>query len=236
MNDFVTTLKHVFIFEALDNKSLEDISRYCKPISYPAGDLIFMSEDQGKTFYIIRQGKVKISLAANNLQDVTVSLLEEGDFFGEMSILDESPRAADVIALSDVKLLIIYKDDFWTLLMKYPIITISLLKKMCQRLRKTNTRVKNKNASSLEKTIQALMEVADNHGKITKEGILLPGMTHQEWAFFAELSRETFTKSLSILKKEDLLTTHALEKKSLIIKNIEKLKIFCDSCQQVTHY
>lgn len=218
------SLSYVSLFDELTEEGLADIGQNYRRITYPAGNMIVMTEDMGATFYVIEEGRVKISLASDNLQEVTISLLGPGDFFGEMAILDDSPRAADVIALGDVKLLVVQDDNFLSHLQKYPSISINLLRVFCERLRKTNKRVRNKNLSSNGKVIQALLEVSEEQGKIIKEGILLPLLTHQEWAYYAEVSRETFTRSINALKKKDLISTYELNSKQFIINDTEELR------------
>jgi len=217
-------LSHVSLFQELQEKELTEIATSYRNVNYPAGNMIVMTEDFGQTFYVVEEGRVKISLASDNLQEVTISLLGPGDFFGEMSILDESPRAADVVALSDVRLLVIQKDNFLAHLNKYPSISINLLRVFCERLRKINKRVRNKNLSSTGKVIQALLEVSDEQGLVTREGIVLPILTHQEWAYYADVSRETFTRSINSLKKINLIETDEQNHKQFIIKNKEALR------------
>lgn len=224
MESIEKSLGYVSLFEEIPEDGLKEIAKNYRRISYPAGNMIVMTEDMGGTFYVIEDGRVKISLASENLQEVTISLLGAGDFFGEMSILDESPRAADVVALGDVKLLVIQKENFFEHLHKFPSISINLLRVMCERLRKVNKRVRNKNLSSNGKVIQALLEVADEQAKIIKEGTLLPHLTHQEWAFYADVSRETFTRSINALKKTGLVLPYEINTKQFIITDPEKLK------------
>lgn len=224
MEPIEKSLSYVSLFDELEEAGLADIAQNYRRITYPAGNMIVMTEDMGATFYVIEEGRVKISLASDNLQEVTISLLGPGDFFGEMAILDESPRAADVIALGDVKLLVVQNDNFLNHLKKYPSISINLLRVFCERLRKTNKRVRNKNLSSNGKVIQALLEVAEEQGIIIKEGILLPLLTHQEWAYYAEVSRETFTRSINSLKKNGLINTYDQNVKQFIIHNTEDLR------------
>lgn len=218
------SLSHVFLFQELKEESLKEIAYNYRRITYPAGNMIVMTEDMGQTFYVIEEGRVKISLASDNLQEVTISLLGPGDFFGEMSILDENPRAADVVALGDVKLLVVQKGDFLNHLHKYPVISINLLRVLCERLRKVNKRVRNKNLSSNGKVIQALLEIAEEQGVVIKEGILLPLLTHQEWSYYADVSRETFTRSINAFKKAELVLTYDLNPKQFIITDKENLK------------
>lgn len=218
------TLGYVYLFKDLDAEGLKDIAKKFRRIKYPAGNMIVMTEDTGGTFYVIEEGKAKICLASDNLQEVTISMLGSGDFFGEMSILDESPRAADVIALGDAVVLVCQKDNFMDILHKYPSVSINLLRVLSERLRKVNKRVRNKNLSSGGKVISALLEVAEEQGTMIKDGLLLPLLTHQEWAFYAEVSRETFTRSINALKKQGLILSYDQNPKQFIILNTEEIR------------
>jgi CRP-like cAMP-binding protein len=224
MDKIAKSLGYVSLFQDLDEESLNDLAANFRRIKYPSGNMIVMTEDMGQTFYVVEEGRVKISLATENLGEVTISLLTAGDFFGEMSMLDESPRAADVIALNDVTVLVIQRHKFLEYLHKYPSISINLLRVLCERLRKVNKRVRSKNLSSNGKVIQALLEVAEEQGKIIKDGTLLPLLTHQEWAFYADITRETFTRSINALKKTDLVNTYEPNPKQFILPDKEKLK------------
>jgi CRP-like cAMP-binding protein len=224
MEKIEKALGYVILFQDLTEEELKDIASNFRRIKYPAGNMIVMTEDMGQTFYVIENGRVKISLASENLQEVTISLLGAGDFFGEMSMLDESGRAADVVALNETTVLVIQRDHFLNFMHKYPSISINLLRVLCERLRKVNKRVRSKNLSSNGKVIQALLEVAEEQATIIKEGTLLPLLTHQEWAFYADVSRETFTRSINALKKSGLVHTYEQNPKQFIIHDQEKLK------------
>jgi CRP/FNR family transcriptional regulator len=224
MESLEKSLSHVFLFQQLNYEELKHLALDYRRISYPAGNMIVMTEDFGQTFYVVEEGRVKISLATENLQEVTISLLGAGDFFGEMSILDENPRAADVVALSNVKLLVVQKDPFIRHLHKFPSISINLLSVLCERLRKVNKRVQNKNLSSNGKVIQALLEIAEEQGKVIKGGILLPLLTHQEWAFYSDVSRETFTRAINALKKDKLVFQHQDNPQQFILPDKENIR------------
>ncbi|MEW5821186.1 MAG: Crp/Fnr family transcriptional regulator [Cyanobacteriota bacterium] len=224
MENIEKSLSYVSLFQEINEEGLTVLAKTFRRINYPAGNMIVMSEDMGQTFYVIEEGRVKISLASDNLQEVTISLLGQGDFFGEMSILDECPRAADVVALSDVKLLVVQKEHFIQHIHSFPSIGINLLRVLSERLRKVNKRVRNKNLSSNGKVIQALLEVAEEQGIISKEGMILPHLTHQEWAFYADVSRETFTRSINALKKVDLVKPYDGNTKQFVIIDQDKLR------------
>jgi CRP-like cAMP-binding protein len=105
--------------------------------NYRAGDFVFREGEAGAEMYIIQAGEVEIlKLAHDDLH--RLALLEEGDFFGEMAILEELPRTAAARAHTDCALLKIDHSTFDQLIRHNPEISIRMLRKLCHRLRMTN--------------------------------------------------------------------------------------------------
>lgn len=95
-------------------------------VEYPPDELIFCEYEPGNEFFFILKGKVRIVKIINN-REKTIDVLEEGDFFGEMSILEEEPRSAGAIAMGDVKVLRFHRDNFDALLEGNPQLAYKLL-------------------------------------------------------------------------------------------------------------
>lgn len=223
-NSLLEIIKNTVIFQELDTVALKYISNLCNYKDFTENQIICNSGSLADTFYIVAQGQVKMGIYNENSSCTTLWILNRGDVFGEIGVIDQKPFAFDLIALSRVKLLSINGDHFRNIMDKYPQINRFLLKEICEKLRLVTRRMKTKNASSLEKTAQTLMEVAINLGKSTEEGIALPSLTHQEWGFYAELSRESFTKSISLLRKQGIIKNHDKNQREIIICDLEKLK------------
>ncbi|MES1242454.1 MAG: cyclic nucleotide-binding domain-containing protein [Acidobacteriota bacterium] len=101
------------------------------------GDYVFREGELGTEMYIIHEGKVEI-LSGTGSSEQLLSVLEKGDFFGEMSILEDLPRAASARAVTDVKLLQINGSTFDQLLRNNPEIAVRMMRKLARRLRETD--------------------------------------------------------------------------------------------------
>jgi CRP-like cAMP-binding protein len=112
--------------------SLDDPSEFT--VSVKAGEFIFRERDAGKDMFIIREGQVKLAKHYAGLER-QVELLEAGDFFGEMSLLDEQPRELSAQAVSDCELFRIDTSTFDVLIQEAPEIPIRMLQKLGRRLR-----------------------------------------------------------------------------------------------------
>lgn len=120
-------------------------------VEFKDGDFIFHEGDLGTEMYIIHEGKVEILNQVGG-KEVVLAVLERGDFFGEMSVLEDLPRAASARALSNTRLLQINGSTFDQLLRDNPEIAVRMMRKLSRRLRETDELLRGttmyKNAST----------------------------------------------------------------------------------------
>src|ERR671916_478067 len=107
-------------------------------LSFQAGDLIFSQGDLGTDMFIIQEGEVDIIKHIGNEAHL-LSHLEKGDFFGEMALMENTPRTADALAKTDVKVVAINGSRFDEMLRKNPEIAVRIIRKYSKRLREANT-------------------------------------------------------------------------------------------------
>jgi CRP-like cAMP-binding protein len=105
--------------------------------AYSAGETIFTQGDLGTEMFIIQEGEVHIVKNLKGEQHI-LSRLEKGDFFGEMAVLENVPRSADAVAVTDVRVLIINGARFDEMLRKNPEIAVRIIRKYSKRLREAN--------------------------------------------------------------------------------------------------
>jgi len=100
---------------------------------YPNDSMIFSEHEPGEELYIIQQGKVKITKIINN-QEVLLAVLQKGDIFGEMALLENKPRSASAIAYGDVVVLAVNKTNFETMVVSQPQIATKLIQLLSERI------------------------------------------------------------------------------------------------------
>ena len=151
-------------------------------------------------------------------------MLNAGDFFGEMSLLDGESRSANVIALEDTEVLSLFRDDFLDVLHDYPKIAIQLLKEMTSRLRKSDRQIVSLSLSDAEKRIAlCIVRFADEQGIIKNGQVTIPKIPiQQDIANMAGTSRETVSRAMSLLKDEKYIERNGKELKILDYKNFIK--------------
>ncbi len=216
----ISTLKDIELFEDLDDSSLKDILTVCKISHYEKDNIILFEEDLGNLLFFIVNGKVKISRINEAGKEIILSIIEENDYFGEMSILDGEARSANAVALSDTTVFTINKLNFFSILQKYPKIAINLLKTLTKRLRKADKLIESLSLNNAEHRIcNTILTIAENMGTYNNKKVTIEKMPNQEIiANMSGTSRETVSRMFSKLKTKNLIVT---SKHTLIIENYE---------------
>ena len=112
-------------------------------ITYRKGDVIFSEGDMGDTMYIIQSGVVEISHIKDGNRNV-LAILEKGNFFGEMALIDSRTRSATATSISRSRLLLLTRDTLMERVRQDPGVVIHLLNTLCKRLAETNLALRNK--------------------------------------------------------------------------------------------
>ena len=159
------------------------------------------------------EGSVKVTRLSKDGREVILAMLNEGDFFGEMSLLDGESRSANVIALEKTEVLTLDRRDFLDVVNDYPQIAVMLLKELAGRLRKSDRQIASLSLSDAEKRIAlCIIRFADEQGVIQNGKVSIPKTPiQQDIANMAGTSRETVSRALSILEKEDLIARNGRE-------------------------
>jgi len=121
------------IFAGLKKGQLKSIARSSKERSFKSGDEIVREGDLGVGFYLILGGSAEVRRAGRVL-----TRLGRGQFFGEMGLLDQQPRSADVVALEETNCLVLSAPTFWSLVSTNPKIARTMVQELARRLRVTN--------------------------------------------------------------------------------------------------
>ncbi len=137
-------LRKVPLFQDLTQDELERlltlvVARQCRK-----NETIVLEKQVGNAMFIIKRGKVKVIITDKQGREVLLDFFGEGDFFGELALLDNKPRSANVIAITDdTELLVLRRDDLYDLVQRNPGIIIKFLVELTTRLRKADERIEN---------------------------------------------------------------------------------------------
>jgi uncharacterized membrane protein len=164
-SDKARHLALVPLFGQLDEHELAKLADEVDEVSFKSGQTIFHENDQGDALYVIERGAVCIWVTDEDLQQITLSELKPGDFFGELSVLDKGERSANATAMLDSTLHRLHRDDFHQFMLDHPHIAVDLICEIGSRLRQTNMlvsrRVTRNVNTELEKKLTVGQRIAD---------------------------------------------------------------------------
>jgi CRP-like cAMP-binding protein len=139
-------LKKIPLFANLKNDHLAKIASIGKERSFKGSEVIFKEGDHGAELYTIISGKVRISKMVPGIGEEALAILEPGAYFGEMALIDDTPRSADAIAHIGCSLWVIQKADLEELMFLNKDLAYELLwefvRTLSNRLRETNDKIK----------------------------------------------------------------------------------------------
>lgn len=216
-------LKTIPLFSELSEKDLQKIVRVASKQKYHKDNLILIEEEVGSSMFIILDGRVKISRISDDGREVILSILSEGDFFGEMSLLDGQTRSANVTAVDDSELLVIRREDFLQILFDYPQIAINLLKELAQRIRKGDEHIKSLSLQDAKgRVANTLLRIAEDYGVFRMGQVEINELPlQQDLANMAGTSRETISRVIKSLMQQGYLKK---ERGKIIIIDYENFK------------
>jgi CRP/FNR family transcriptional regulator, cyclic AMP receptor protein len=221
--DIVQLIRAVPIFSELDDSEVKKIAEIGINRKYTKNGIIFLEEEEGAALFIITSGRVKVVRTDDQGKEVILSILGEGDFFGEMAILDGLPRSATVVSIDDSELFMIHRRDFLQLIEKSPQVAVSLLRELTRRLRKSDEQIKSLSLKdAVGRVANVIIQLADDSGKIKQGQVIIPDFPlQQDLANMAGTSRETISRTIHQFIREGLLEQRG---NSIIITNFEKFK------------
>lgn len=216
-------LKNIPLFSELSEKDLEKVLQVANRQRYHKENLILIEEEVGSSMFVILEGRVKISRISDDGREVILAILSEGDFFGEMSLLDGHTRSANVTAIDDSELLVIRREEFLQMLHDYPQIAINLLKELAQRIRKGDEHIKSLSLQDAKgRVANTLLRIAEDYGVFRKGQVEINELPlQQDLANMAGTSRETISRVIKTLIQQAYLKK---ERGKIIIIDYEKFK------------
>lgn len=189
------------LFNAANPETLEWLLSIAAEHEYPADRAVLMEDAWGNAVFFVVSGWVKVRRLSGD-DTVTLAILGRGDFFGEMAILDESPRSTDVIALSPVELLSISAQRFIQTLFKDAQLHHRMLQLMVKRLRQTNLRFQLRHQPPAVKLANTLVGLGENYGQPGEYGTEIYNVPFQDLADVTDIGVEETTKIMEKLNEK----------------------------------
>jgi CRP/FNR family transcriptional regulator, cyclic AMP receptor protein len=207
----------------LTPSDLDKLVSYARVVSYRADDSIFLKGSPGTGMMAVIAGRVKITAPSPDGKEVILNLINPGEIFGEIALLDGKERTADAVALTDCELMVLERRDFLPFLHSRPELCVRLLAILCERLRRTSEQVEEILFLELPgRFARSLLRLAQSHGERVAAGtrITLP-LSQREFGEMVGISREGINKQLHAWQRDGWV---ALDKGEIVIRDMAALK------------
>jgi uncharacterized membrane protein len=165
----IDTLRHVPLFESLDDETARKLCQLLESIDCKAKTSLFRAGDEGDAMYLIERGKVRICVQATDGRDMTLTELGRGDFFGEMALLDGQRRSANAIVAEDARLAVLSREHFLCFVRSSPDVALELLTALANRLRHTDELLRHSATRNVNVEEAAHLTLADRAADIIAE-------------------------------------------------------------------
>ena len=194
-------LKSSTFFGALSDASLQEFARKGHTSNYAKGRVICHRGDAGNSMMIILSGRVKVSNSMSDGREIVVNFSGVGDLVGEIAVLDGRERTADVVALEDTEVFVIYRNDVLPVLTAHPSGMFEIIQILCEKLRSTTSIVEDNMREMQARAAKGLLRLAQQHGVKTKDGIRIDlKISQTDLGNYLGLSRANVSRQLSHLK------------------------------------
>ena len=186
--------KHPF-FADLEPEAFEQLCRYAKHTTLKRGATLFSKGDPGNSLYAVISGTVKMSISSPDGRSAILNIIEPGEIFGEIALLDGGARSSDAIANSNCELFVIDRREFIPFVKQQPALAMKFIELLCARLRWTSQQVEQVILQNLPgRLASALLGLTEERKLDSGSGTL--AITQQEISEMVGMTRESINKQL----------------------------------------
>lgn len=198
------SLTSIALFNGFSDVDMKAISSLAVTRSVPKNTLVICEGDRSDSLYLILSGKVKVFLSDDEGKEVTLNIQSEGEYFGELAILDEAPRSASVMTTEETKLAILSKSAFDRCMEEHPAMALTIMRGLARRLRELTENVRSLALMDVYGRVARLLlelaEESDNKKVITQR------LTQRDIASMVGASREMVSRILRDLSVGGYIT------------------------------
>ena len=197
-NVSITLLRNVPLFSGLDEKRLGVLVPMMMRTSFSRNETIIGAGDPTDSLYIVISGRLKVLMSDEQGREVILAILGTGEFFGEMGLLDDSPRSASVVTLESCELLSISKTDFKRCLAENSDLSLMVMRGLVRRLREADQKIGSLALMDVYgRVARLLLEMAEDVGG---EKMVVKKLSKQDIAKMIGASREMVSRVMKDLE------------------------------------
>jgi CRP-like cAMP-binding protein len=202
-------LKNIPLLSKLEDEEIERLSEVVVSKKARKGSYLMHADDPGANLMFVVEGSLKVTLMGSDGKEVVLALLNQGDFFGEISVLTGEDRSANVVALTDSLMAVLDRETFERHVLSHTGLSHALLRAMALRLKAASAKIGDLTLLDvyrrIARTLQNLAVQRDPEDSKSPK-VIEKRPTHQELAGMAGTSREMVTRALKALEEDGHIT------------------------------
>ena len=193
-----TALRNSPLFQAMQPEELDAILGFATERRVRRGQMIVQKGDEGSSMMAVLSGRVRISAVNAEGKEITLNVINPGEVFGEIALLDGQPRSADAHAIEDTSLLVVERRHFMPFLASNQTLASRLLAVLCEKLRSTSMALEQIALFDLEARLARLiLKLAADYGRPSADGTRIEmKLSQRDISNLVASSRESVNKQL----------------------------------------
>lgn len=195
------------IFSGLSRDEINRVAGCARSLRKARGEFIYTPGDRADFVYILRQGRVKLSVLSESGKEIAIDIIQPGEIFGEFALVDESPRSNMAQALDDIVMWIFPKSSFTHLLETQPKLSLNYIRLVGDRRRRMEKKLSDITSKAVSARVCELLHelsTSASEGETTNSDYLVP-LTHHDVASLIGAARQTTTTVLNDLERRGII-------------------------------
>jgi CRP/FNR family transcriptional regulator, cyclic AMP receptor protein len=211
------------LFEAMKPEELDEVLKFSSERRVPRGTTLFQKGDAGSSMMAVLTGRVRVSSVSAEGKEITLNVIDPGEVFGEIALLDGKPRSADCTAIDETTLLVVERRLFLPFLRRNEDLYLRLLAVLCEKLRRTSMALEELALFDLPARLaRVLLKLASDYGRQAGNGMRIElKMSQRELSNLVASSRESVNKQLRVWRDDHVID---MDGGYLVLRRPEELR------------
>ena len=219
----IRLLSMVDIFHPLSPEEMEDLAKRTPDTFLEQGDVLYAPQDGTERLFILKEGRVQVYEVDRGGEEITLSVVEAGNVFGEMALTGQSLEGLYVRALAPSTVVSLKRDDLEKLIMQKPEVGLRLVEELAQRLHDSEVRYSDIVGKDVPTRLATLiLTLVESEGLVSSDSYRIPTRyTHEQLASMIGCKRVAVTRAFSRLKEVGAVE---LNERYIVVKNLKALE------------
>ena len=207
----ISALLNSPLFQAMRPEELAEIVRFSSERAATRNAIIFQKGDAGSSLMAVLRGRVRVSSVSSEGREITLNVIDPGEVFGEIALLDGKERSADATAIEDCLLLVVERRHFLPFLRSNDDLYLRLLAVLCERLRQTSMALEELALFGLPARLaRVLQKLGRDYGRPAPGGVRIDlKLSQRDLSNLVAATRESVNKQLKLWRDDGVVSIDA---------------------------